>query len=398
MAVDASELKESRYGWVADKISSIILTKTPMWWWIAISISSSFLGLFGISVLWLFYKGTGIWGITNPVAWGFAIINFVWWVGIGHAGTLISAVLFLFKQEWRTAIARYAEAMTLFAVLCAASFPLIHLGRPWVMYWLFPYPNVFSLWPQFRSPLMWDVFAISTYGTVSAVFWYVGLIPDLAAMRDKAQKRWQKVLYGFGSMGWRGSSTHWNRYEMAYLLLAGLATPLVVSVHSIVGLDFAASIIPGWHSTMFPPYFVAGAVFSGFAMVLTIGLPLRRALGLHRILTDKHLDNMSKVMLTTGMIVAYGYIMEAFFGWYSANTYEWYMIWNRMTGPYWFTYMLLIICNIISPQILWIPSVRTNPVILFILSIIINIGMWLERFVIVITSLHRDYLPSSWDL
>ncbi|GIX07976.1 MAG: polysulfide reductase NrfD [Candidatus Poribacteria bacterium] len=399
MAVETAPLDASRYTWVVEKISSIVLRKrSPKWWYTTVMISGAFVCLLVVAIAYLFGKGIGIWGVNNPVFWGFAIINFVWWVGIGHAGTLISAILFLFKQEWRTAINRSAEAMTLFAIACAGLFPLIHLGRPWFAYWFLPYPSSTLLWPQFRSPLMWDVFAIGTYLTVSAIFWYIGLVPDLATMRDRAQNRLVKILYGIFSLGWRGSAMHWNRYEMAYLLLAGLATPLVVSVHSVVSLDFAVGIIPGWHVTMFPPYFVAGAVFSGFAMVLTILLPLRSALDLKSIITDDHVDKMAKVMLTTGLIVGYGYIMEAFFGWYSQNTYELSMIKNRMFGPYAWAYWMLIFCNILVPQLLWIPKVRRNALILFPISIIINVGMWLERFVIVVTSLHRDFLPSAWDL
>ena len=345
---------------------------------------------------WLFMKGVGVWGINIPIGWGFAIINFVWWIGIGHAGTLISAILLLLNQSWRNAINRFAEAMTLFAVMCAGMFPVLHTGRPWLAYWLFPYPNTMELWPQFRSPLLWDVFAVSTYFTISAVFWYVGLLPDLATLRDTSKKRWQQAAYGMLSMGWRGSARHWQRYEKASLLLAGLATPLVVSVHTVVSFDFAVSIIPGWHTTIFPPYFVAGAIYSGFAMVLTLMIPVRKFYGLDDIITMRHLNNMAKVTLATGMIVAYGYIMEAFFGYFSADKYEKFMIWNRMFGPYALFYWCLILCNIMTPQFLWSKKIRTSPGILWIISIIVNIGMWLERFVIVVTSLHRDFLPSSW--
>jgi molybdopterin-containing oxidoreductase family membrane subunit len=322
----------------------------------------------------------------------------VWWIGIGHAGTLISAILLLLNQPWRTSINRFAEAMTLFAVACAVFFPLLHIGRPWIFYWMIPYPSTMGVWPQFRSPLIWDVFAISTYGLVSLMFWFIGLIPDLATLRDRSPSRLGRAIYGFLAMGWRGSAIHWHRYHTAYFLLAGLATPLVVSVHTVVSLDFATSVIPGWHATIFPPYFVAGAIYSGFAMVLTLAIPLRAVYGLHDFITDRHLDNMAKVMLATGLMVAYGYVMEAFFGWYSANTFEEYMIKNRMTGPYAPAYWTLILCNVLVPQFLWSHRVRNSPVMLFILAIIANIGMWLERFVIVVTSLHRDFLPSSWGM
>jgi len=350
------------------------------------------------SIAYLFYRGVGIWGINIPVGWGFAIVNLVWWIGIGHAGTLISAILLLLHQHWRNAINRFAEAMTLFAVCCAGMFPILHLGRPWLAYWLAPYPNTMSMWPNFRSPLVWDVFAISTYLFVSFIFWFVGLIPDLASMRDRATKRWQKVIYGILAMGWRGSALHWHRYETAYLLLAGLATPLVVSVHSVVSFDFAVGLLPGWHVTIFPPYFVAGAIYSGFAMVLTLIIPARKLYHLEAYITNRHLDYMAKVMLATGLIVLYGYIMELFFAFYSGSEYEKFMILNRITGPYGWSYVLLILCNGLIPQLLWIKRVRLHTLGLFLISIVINVGMWLERFVIVITSLHRDFLPSSWDM
>lgn len=384
---------------IGEDISSRILTrKAPKAWWIGLLISGALLGVLTLSVFYLLVKGVGIWGINVPIGWGFAIINFVWWIGIGHAGTLISAVLFLFRQEWRTSINRFAEAMTLFAVSAAGLFPLLHTGRPWMAYWMFPYVNTLGMWPQFRSPLIWDVFAVTTYATVSAIFWYLGMIPDMATMRDKAKLKIQKVIYGIAAMGWRGSSLHWHRYEVAYLLLAGLATPLVISVHSIVALDFAVSVIPGWHTTIFPPYFVAGAVFSGFAMVLTLVIPVRAIYDLKHIITMRHIDNMAKIMLATGLIVFYGYLNELFFGWYSAHEFEMYMIWNRMTGPYALAFWALIFCNGLVPQLLWLKRVRLNTMVLFVISIIINIGMWLERFVIVVTSLHRDFLPSSWDM
>src|SRR6188474_1233928 len=340
---------------VTDKISSIVLKRsTPIWWFVGFAISFVLFQLMLLTITQLLFVGIGLWGVNIPVAWGMDILNFVWWIGIGHAGTLISAILLLLRQQWRTSINRFAEAMTLFAVAQAGMYPIFHLGRPWLMYWLFPYPNTMNIWPQFRSPLMWDVFAVSTYATVSAMFWFVGLIPDFATLRDRARSKPFQILYGLLAMGWRGSARHWHRYEMAYLLLAGLATPLVLSVHTIVSFDFAVGIIPGWHATIFPPYFVAGAIYAGFAMVLTCTLPLRRAFGLHDFITERHLDNMSKVMLATGLIVAYGYGIEAFFGWYSGNKYERFMIWNRMHGPYALYYWALILCNILTPQLLWI--------------------------------------------
>ncbi|MFI5174598.1 MAG: NrfD/PsrC family molybdoenzyme membrane anchor subunit, partial [Terriglobia bacterium] len=325
-----------------------------------------------------------------------AIVNFVWWVGIAHAGTLISAILLLMHQEWRTSINRFAEAMTLFAVSCAGMFPLLHLGRPWMFYWLFPYPNTMKVWPQFRSPLVWDVFAVSTYATVSLMFWYIGLIPDLATIRDRSKRRVGQKIYGILAMGWRGSAAHWKRYETAYLLLAGLATPLVVSVHSVVSFDFAVGIVPGWHSTIFPPYFVAGAIYSGFAMVLTISIPVRKIYRLEDFITERHLDNMAKILLATGMIVGYGYIMETFMAYYSGNQYDKFMIIARMTGPYMKYYWLLIFCNMVVPQFLWSSRVRANVIGLWVISILVNIGMWLERYVIVVASLARDYMPTMW--
>ena len=389
------------YTTVSDRISSVVYLpwkKTPKRWYLGAMLAFVFVNLLMVAVGYLFLKGVGIWGINIPIGWGFAIINFVWWIGIGHAGTLISAILFLLKQDWRTSINRFSEAMTLFAVACAGMFPILHLGRPWLFYWLLPYPNSMYLWPQPRSPLEWDVFAVSTYATVSVVFWYVGLIPDLATMRDTAPKPWMQRVYGALSLGWRGSAIHWHRYQKAYLLLAGLATPLVLSVHTIVSFDFAVSLLPGWHTTIFPPYFVAGAIYSGFAMVLTLIIPLRSWYKLQDLITMRHLECCAKVMLGTGLIVAYGYSMEAFFSWYSGDKYEMFMYWNRMTGPYGFTYVLLILCNIALPQALWSRRVRLNIPLLWTISIIVNIGMWLERFVIVVTSLHRDFLPSSWGI
>lgn len=387
------------FGSITDKISSLVLTKkTPLVWFIGFGISFMLLNLFLVAVAKLLFEGVGIWGVNNPVAWGFAIINLVWWIGIGHAGTLISAILLLLRQEWRTSINRFAEAMTLFAVAAAGMFPLFHTGRPWLDYWLMPYPNTMRLWPNFRSPLVWDVFAISTYATVSLLFWYTGLVPDFATLRDRTKNRWTKIVYGVLSMGWRGSAIHWQRYETAYLLLAGLATPLVISVHTVVSFDFAMGIIPGWHATIFPPYFVAGAIYAGFAMVLTLAIPLRKVYGLEDFITMRHLKNMARVMLATGLIVAYGYMIEAFTAWYSGAEYEEFMILNRMTGPYKYVYWTLILCNVAVPQLIWWNKVQNSVAGLFAVAMFVNVGMWLERYVIVITSLHRDFLPSSWDM
>jgi Ni/Fe-hydrogenase subunit HybB-like protein len=384
---------------VTDKISSIVLTRrTPPGWVVGFMISFTVLMVLNTAITWIFAKGVGIWGINIPVAWGFAIVNFVWWIGIGHAGTLISAVLLLFRQEWRTSINRSAEAMTLFAVACAGLFPLLHMGRPWYFYWLLPYPNTMLLWPQWRSPLVWDCFAVSTYATVSLLFWYVGLIPDLATLRDRSTHPIGRVIYGAMSMGWRGGAMHWHRYEVAYLLLAGIATPLVVSVHSVVSMDFTGGIVPGWHTTFFPPYFVAGAIFSGFAMVVTLAIPLRWAYGLEGLITMRHLENMAKIMLVTGLMVSYGYACEVFFGWYSDDKAEWFVSLSRIGGPYKVVYWMLIFCNFITPQIFWFRKLRRNIFLLFVASIIINVGMWTERFVIIITSLSRDFMPSSWGM
>src|SRR6058998_2030436 len=349
------------YASVTDKISSIVLTtRTPKGWFIGFGLAFILVMVLLAAITYLFVAGIGIWGVNIPVAWGFAIINFVWWIGIGHAGTLISAILLLLRQQWRTSINRFAEAMTLFAVACAGFYPVFHTGRPWMAYWLFPYPNTMGLWPNFRSPLIWDVFAVSTYGTVSALFWFVGLIPDLATLRDRAKSKVFGIIYGMLAMGWRGSARHWHRYEMAYLLLAGLATPLVLSVHTIVSFDFSIAIIPGWHATIFPPYFVAGAIYAGFAMVLLLTIPLRKFYGLESFITMRHMHNMAKVMLATGLIVVYGYLVEAFFGWYSGNQYERFMIWNRMHGPYALYYWALILCNGLTPQFLWFKKIRSN--------------------------------------
>jgi Ni/Fe-hydrogenase subunit HybB-like protein len=385
------------YASVTDKISSIVLSrKQPKGWYFGFAIAFALLMLLTYAVTYLLVVGVGIWGINIPVGWGFAIVNFVWWIGIGHAGTLISAILLLLRQKWRTSINRFAEAMTLFAVACAGLFPLLHMGRPWLFYWMTPYPNTMYLWPQFRSPLVWDVFAVSTYATVSLMFWFVGLIPDLATLRDRAKNRAAKVIYGIFAMGWRGSAVHWHRYETASLLLAGLATPLVVSVHTVVSFDFAVALTPGWHTTIFPPYFVAGAIYSGFAMVMTLAIPIRKYYGLEDFITMRHLENMAKVMLATGLIVAYGYMMETFGAFYSGNQYDKFMVLNRWFGPYAFFYWMLILCNIAIPQLMWFKKVRMNVAVLFVISLVVNIGMWLERFIIVVTSLHRDFLPSSW--
>ena len=386
------------YATVSDEIGDITLKKkTPFHWFIGFGIAFLIAQLLLMTVTYLFAKGVWIWGNNVPVGWAFDIINFVWWIGIGHAGTLISAILLLLNQKWRTSINRFAEAMTLFAVACAGMFPLLHTGRPWLAYWMLPYPNVMGMWQNFRSPLMWDVFAVSTYATVSLLFWYVGLIPDLATLRDRAKNPFFKFVYGLLSWGWRGSARHWHRYEIAYLILAGLSTPLVLSVHSIVSFDFSVAQLPGWHATIFPPYFVAGAIFAGFAMVLILCIPLRHWYKMQDFITHTHLVYMGKVMLATGLIVVYGYFMEAFFGWYSGNQYETYMIQNRIwNGPYWYMYWLLIFCNGISIQFLWFKRFRESEFWLFVISIVVSVGMWLERFVIIVTSLHRDFLPSSW--
>jgi molybdopterin-containing oxidoreductase family membrane subunit len=385
---------------VTDKISAITLARrTPRGWLIGFSVAFLLVMVLMFAIAYLLAVGVGIWGIHIPVAWGFAIINFVWWIGIGHAGTLISAILLLMRQQWRTSINRFAEAMTLFAVACAGLFPLLHLGRPWFFYWLFPYPNTMDMWPQFRSPLIWDFFAVMTYGTVSLLFWYIGLIPDFATLRDRSQHRWGRAIYGILSMGWRGAARHWQRYEIAYLLLAGLATPLVVSVHSIVSLDFAVAILPGWHSTIFPPYFVAGAIYSGFAMVLTIAIPVRAYYHLEDFITLRHLRNMALILLATGLIVGYGYLMETFTAYYSGNVFDISTINDRMFGrPYALTYWMLLGCNVLAPQVLWFRRARSNVPLLFVISLIVNVGMWTERYIIVVTSLYHDYLPSAWQV
>ena len=384
------------FAWISDKIAGVAEGKTPQWWWWAFIPSVGLMSLCFVMIAYLISTGVGVWGVNVPVAWGYAIVNFVFWIGIGHAGTLISAVLFLLRQRWRTGVNRAAEAMTIFAVMCAGIFPLIHLGRAWFAWWLFPIPDANGIWPQFRSPLMWDVFAVSTYFTVSLMFWYMGLIPDLATMRDRAKTQVRKFIYGLFALGWTGSVRNWNNYEKAYLLLAGLSTPLVLSVHSIVSFDFAVSQLPGWHTTIFPPYFVAGAIFSGFGMVLTLLIPVRKLCHLEEVITVRHIELMGKVILATGSMVGYAYAMEFFIAWYGGNPYELFAFKNRAFGPYWWAYWTMITCNVISPQLFWFKKIRTNMIAVFILSICVNIGMWFERFVIVVTSLHRDYLPSSW--
>lgn len=369
--------------------------KPPAAWYITLAISLALFGMLGAMVLYLLATGVGVWGNNHPVMWGFPIVNFVFWVGIGHAGTLISAILFLFRQKWRTAINRFAEAMTIFAVMCAGLFPAIHVGRIWVIWWVFPIPNQMEMWPQFRSPLIWDVFAVSSYFTVSLLFWYVGMIPDLATLRDRANTRIKAIAYGIFSLGWRGSNRHWHRYERAYLLLAALATPLVLSVHSVVSFDFAVSQLPGWHTTIFPPYFVAGAIFGGFAMVVTLAVPARALWGLKNFITMRHLENMNKIILLTGMMVGFAYTMELFIAWYSGAMYEWFAFENRMFGQHAWAYWVMMSCNVLAPQLFWSKRCRTSIPIMFFVVMCVNVGMWFERFVIVL-SLEMDFLPSSW--
>jgi molybdopterin-containing oxidoreductase family membrane subunit len=381
---------------VSDTVCRVTEEKAPRGWWIAFGIAVTWLGIFGGAVGFLFWEGIGSWGNNSPVYWAWDITNFVWWIGIGHAGTLISAVLFLFRQKWRTSINRFSEAMTIFAVICALVFPGIHVGRVWLAYYLFPIPNQMAIWPNFKSPLMWDVFAVSTYFTVSALFWFVGLVPDLALLRDRATNKVRKLVYGFLALGWRGANRHWQNYERAYLILAAISTPLVLSVHSVVSFDFATSLIPGWHTTIFPPYFVAGAVFSGFAMVMTLMLVTRAVYGMKSLITMKHLELMNKIMLTTGSLVGYAYSMEFFIAYYGGNEYERFLFINRVTGPFAWAWWSMFICNVCVPQIFWFKKMRTSIPVMAVASILINIGMWFERFVIIVTSLHRDFLPSSW--
>jgi molybdopterin-containing oxidoreductase family membrane subunit len=384
---------------VTTMIARVAENRTPKGWYLLFGIAVALFLNLGAMIGYLVFTGVGVWGNNVPVGWGWPIVDFVFWIGIGHAGTLISAILFLFRQKWRTSINRASEAMTIFAVMAAGIFPAIHVGRIWVIYWVFPVPNQMSLWPNFKSPLLWDVFAVSTYFTVSLLFWFVGLVPDLATFRDRAARAGRTIasrVYGALALGWHGSNRHWINYEKAYLILAALSTPLVLSVHSIVSYDFAVSMIPGWHTTIFPPYFVAGAIFSGFGMVLTLMIPARKWLGLHDLITLNHLDNIAKILLLTGSMVGYAYAIEFFIAWYSGVDYEQFCFINRAFGPYWWSYWIMITCNVISPQFFWIRALRRNPTVLFVISIFVNIGMWFERFVIVCTSLSRDFLPSSW--
>ncbi|MGB9332913.1 MAG: NrfD/PsrC family molybdoenzyme membrane anchor subunit [Steroidobacteraceae bacterium] len=385
------------YASITDKIADIVLSRPAgRGFWIALAVAGAVTALFVVAITYLFATGVGIWGVNEPVAWAFALTNFVWWVGIGHAGTFISAILLLVRQKWRTSINRFAEAMTIFAVAMAGLMPILHLGRPWFFYWLVPYPDVMNLWPQWRSPLVWDIFAIATYIIVSILFWYMGLLPDLATLRDRARAHGQRVVYGLLALGWRGDARHWHRFDTAYLLLAGLATPLVISVHTVVSLDFAIANLPGWHSTIFPPYFVAGALFSGFAMALTIAIPLRRIFRLEEFITPRHLANMAKLMLACGLIVAYSYAAETFTAFYSGDRFEIFSVLNRLRGPYAWIYWTVMFCNVAAPQALWWRWTRERPAALLVVSVVINVGMWLERFMIIVTSLHRDFLPSSW--
>jgi molybdopterin-containing oxidoreductase family membrane subunit len=384
---------------ITNDIASVTETKAPRGGWIGFLLANAFAGLFTVCVAYLFYRGVGVWGNTAPVYWAWDITNFVWWVGIGHAGTLISAILFIFRQKWRTAINRFAEAMTIFAVICALIFPGIHVGRVWVVYYMFPLPNQMALWPNFKSPLIWDLFAVGTYFTVSSMFWYVGLIPDLATLRDRSTTTIRRTIYGFFALGWRGSNRHWRNYERAYLILAAISTPLVLSVHSVVSMDFATSVIPGWHTTIFPPYFVAGAVFSGFAMVETVLLIARSVFNLRRVVLMRHLELMNKFLLLTCCLVGYAYSMEFFMAWYSGNEYEGaHFLHNRPAGPYWWAWLWMVLPNCIVPQLYWFKRFRTSIPVMFVVSILINIGMWFERFVIIVSSLNRDFLPSAWGL
>ena len=388
--------EETTLGHVTESVSRVTENKAPRGWWICLGISLIGLGILGASLTYVICVGVGVWGNNSPVAWGWPITNFVWWIGIGHAGTLISAILFLFRQGWRTSINRFAEAMTIFAVMCAGIFPGIHVGRIWFAYYMFPIPNQMDIWPNFKSPLIWDVFAVSTYFTISLLFWFTGLIPDLATLRDRSKTKIRRIVYGALALGWRGSHRHWQHYERAYLILAAISTPLVLSVHSVVSFDFATSVLPGWHTTIFPPYFVAGAVFSGFAMVLTLLVIARSVFELKDLVRMKHLELMNKFMLATGSMVGYAYAMEFFVAWYSGNEYERYVFINRALGPYAWAYWTMISCNVLIPQFFWMKRFRTSIPFMFAASILINIGMWFERFVIIATSLHRDYLPSSW--
>ena len=389
-------LNNRGFHWITDKVCGIVEEPTPLWWKVTFVVALFIASFTFVGLTYLVSTGTGTWGLRSPVGWGWAIVNFVFWVGIGHAGTLISAILCLLRQKWRTSINRAAEAMTIFAVMCAGLFPLFHVGRVWFGWWLFPLPNQNGIWPQFRSPLEWDVFAVSTYFTVSALFWYMGMIPDLGAIRDRATTWWRKTFYGVLAMGWRNGNRQWSNFEMAYLLLAGLSTPLVLSVHTIVSFDFAVSNVPGWHTTIFPPYFVAGAIFSGFAMVLTLMLPLRAIYRLHDVINQYHIDNMCKIILATGTMVGYAYATEFFIAAYSGNAYEKFAFINRAFGQYAWAYWIMVSCNVITPQLFWFKKVRENHSLVWIICLFVNVGMWFERFVITVTSLANDYLPSSW--
>ncbi|MDX9911036.1 MAG: NrfD/PsrC family molybdoenzyme membrane anchor subunit [Phycisphaerales bacterium] len=414
-------LNNRSFGEVTDIVCGYAENPAPKWWLPAFAFAALVAGTGGLLILYLIITGVGTWGLTNQVDWAWDITNFVFWIGIGHAGTLISAILCLLKQKWRTAVNRSAEAMTIFAVICAGTFPAIHVGRIWFIWFVFPIPNYNYIWPNFRSPLLWDVFAVSTYATVSLLFWFMGMIPDFATLRDRADKRLrlgvggQKLLgiihpdtirayaYGFFAMGWRGSSRHWHRYEVAYLILAGISTPLVLSVHSIVSFDFATSVVPGWHTTIFPPYFVAGAIFGGFAMVLLLLIPARELFpNFKDLLTLRHLENMAKILLVTGMMVGFAYSMEFFIAWYGGNEYELHVfLKNRVSpwhAPYWWAYWTMITCNVVSPQVFWFRKLRTNPLVIWIVALFVTVGMWFERFVIIVTSLHRSFLPGEWHM
>jgi molybdopterin-containing oxidoreductase family membrane subunit len=384
---------------ITDKIADLVLLRPMHWGYYAgFVITAAFTLLFAVAISYLFAKGVGIWGINQPVAWAFALTNFVWWVGIGHAGTFISAFLLLLRQHWRTSINRFAEAMTIFAVAMAGLMPILHLGRPWFFYWLIPYPNVMNTWPQWRSPLVWDIFAIGTYIVVSILFWYMGLIPDLASLRDRARSRGRQIAYGLFALGWRGEARQWHRFETAYLLMAGLATPLVISVHTVVSLDFSFGLVPGWHSTIFPPYFVDGALYSGFAMALVLAVPMRAVFRLKDFITERHLARMGTLMLVTGLILAYSYAVEVFNAFYSADLYEIATMKNRYLGPYAPLAWSVILCNVVIPQSLWSARIRHSPIALFVVGLVVLLGMWLERFVIIVASLARDFLPSAWHM
>ncbi len=381
---------------VTARIASIVESKITPKYLATLSVTGGMAGLGLFALYYTITTGIGVWGLNNPIGWGWDITNFVFWIGIGHAGTLISAIMFLFRQKWRTAINRSAEAMTIFAVICALTMVLSHTGRPWLFYWLLPDPNQMQMWINFRSPLAWDVFAVNTYFTVSALFWFVGLIPDLATLRNYVKSDIAKKVYGVLSLGWTGSTRHWHHYEIAYMILAGISTPLVLSVHSVVSFDFTVGILPGWHTTIFPPYFVAGAIFSGFAMVMTLLVITREILDLKQFITMKHLENMNKIMLATGMMVGYAYAMEMFIAWYSGSDWERWIFINRAMGDYAWAYWTMVLCNVISPQVYWFKKLRRNLPLMFVISIFINIGMWFERFTIIATTLHHDFLPASW--